>query len=240
MVEVLKFPFPEKLAEGVAAALLAEMNRFHCAAVSGARFGVALSGGRIAGHLFSALARAPGAGRLLAADYFWADERCVSPNSADSNYKLARDRLFLPLGVPKQKVHRIRGEVAPAEAAIQAESELRACAASGSEAQPVLDLVLLGMGEDGHVASLFPGEPEHVRDDPAVFRPVNSPKPPSLRITMGYATIAAARQVWVLISGHGKEPALRAALRSAGSLPLARVLHSRPETRIFTDVTVTS
>jgi 6-phosphogluconolactonase len=106
----------------------------------------------------------------------------------------------------------------------------------GVHALPVLDLIFLGMGEDGHVASLFPGENEAAGSDDAIYRAVNnSPKPPPNRVTLGYAAIAAARQVWVLVSGAGKEAALRESLCADGSTPLARVTKFRTQTRIFSD-----
>jgi 6-phosphogluconolactonase len=92
------------------------------------------------------------------------------------------------------------------------------------------------MGEEGHVASLFPGEPASVTSLPALYRPVEVPKPPPNRVTLGYGAIAAARQVWVLVSGTGKEGALRQSLAPAGQTPLARVLRARAGTRIYTDV----
>ena len=93
------------------------------------------------------------------------------------------------------------------------------------------------MGEDGHVASLFPGEREADGASPAVFRAVmNSPKPPPNRVTLGYAAIAAAKQVWVLTSGAGKEAALRESLSPTGRTPLARVLRARSDARVFTDI----
>ena len=99
---------------------------------------------------------------------------------------------------------------------------------------PVLDLVLLGMGEDGHVASLFPGEPETVMASKEVYRAVtNSPKPPPNRVTLGYPAIAAAQHVWVLVSGAGKERALRESLEPSGRTPLARVLRLRRQTTLF-------
>ena len=92
------------------------------------------------------------------------------------------------------------------------------------------------MGEDGHVASLFPGEPNVLISDKAIYRAVkNSPKPPLNRVTLGYAAIAAARQVWVLVSGAGKEAALRESLDVNGCTPLARVTKFRTQTRIFSD-----
>jgi 6-phosphogluconolactonase len=141
------------------------------------------------------------------------------------------------LGIVADRIHRIRGEASPEEAAQHAEAELCRIAPLNGDGQPVLDLIFLGMGEDGHVASLFPGEPETALSDKAVYRVVrNSPKPPPVRITLGYATIAAARQVWVLASGAGKETALRESLKPEGQTPLARVLRSCPQAKVFTDL----
>jgi 6-phosphogluconolactonase len=143
---------------------------------------------------------------------------------------MADELLFQPLGIAAGKIHRIRGELPPAAAAELAVKELSSVAAQ-------LDLIFLGMGEDGHVASLFPGEAEAARANPAVFRAVtNSPKPPPNRVTLGYGAIAAARQVWVLASGAGKEGALRESLSPTGETPLARVLRGCSSTRLFTDI----
>ena len=100
----------------------------------------------------------------------------------------------------------------------------------------MLDLIFLGMGEDGHVASLFPGVPLQKLDSAVPFLFIeNSPKPPPRRISLNYAAIAAAKQVWVLVSGAGKAPALRESLRPGGRTPLARVLQLCSRTRIFCD-----
>ena len=105
-----------------------------------------------------------------------------------------------------------------------------------SAAQPGLDLIFLGLGEDGHVASLFPGAPDEVVRNKSIYLPVLASKPPPQRITICFATIAAARQVWVLASGPAKENALRESLSANGQTPLARVLQSRDKTIIFTDI----
>ena len=107
----------------------------------------------------------------------------------------------------------------------------------GVESQPVLDLIFLGMGEDGHVASLFPDAPAEVVNHPGPFLFIdNSPKPPPRRISLSYAAMVAARQVWVLISGVGKEKALRESLVFSGKTPLARVIQLRHNTRIFSEI----
>jgi len=112
-----------------------------------------------------------------------------------------------------------------------------ASAAPETGVLPILDLIFLGMGEDGHVASLFPAEMEAAIADQAIYRVVkNSPKPPPNRVTLGYDAIAAARQVWVLVSGAGKEEALRESLHSGGRTPLGRVTQFRTrKTLVFSD-----
>ena len=103
-----------------------------------------------------------------------------------------------------------------------------------SEGQPKLDLIFLGMGEDGHVASLFPEDKEAL-ESKAVYRVVTSPKPPPRRITLGFPALAAAHEVWVLASGEGKAEALRQSQSPKGNTPLAKVLRDRTHTEIFTD-----
>jgi 6-phosphogluconolactonase len=168
--------------------------------------------------------------------FFWADERWVPPDDVESNYALARELLFEPLKIPDEQIHRVHCEAPEPDALQEVIGELRALSPFPPGGQPVMDLVFLGMGEDGHTASLFPGEPESVMNDPAIYRAVTAVKPPPRRVTLGYGAIAAARQVWVLISGGGKEQSLKQTLSPAGRTPLARVLQSRKETRIYTDV----
>lgn len=229
------FPDASSLAIAVAAEWLDALRP--CGMASPAR-GVALSGGRIARDFFRAVARlAKERGQSLGdVHFFWADERCVPPDHAESNYRSATELLLTPMGVPEENVHRIHGEEQSLDAAREAEAELRKFAPANAAGQPVLDLVLLGMGEDGHVASLFPGETEDTMSSPAVYRAVTANKPPPRRITLGYAAIAASREVWVLASGAGKELALRESLSPGGKTPLARVLGERSQTRIFTDL----
>jgi 6-phosphogluconolactonase len=102
---------------------------------------------------------------------------------------------------------------------------------------PSLDLIFLGLGEDGHVASLFPNVPSQILNCAVPFLAVeDSPKPPPRRVTMSYAAIAAANQVWVLVSGAGKAAALRDSLKPDAAMPLARVVRLRSRTTIFSDV----
>lgn len=200
-------------------------------------FTVALSGGRIANDFFKAIVNEAHQNKgIQHAHFFWADERCVPPDHDDSNYRTARELLFEPLRVDESRVHRVRGEDEPAQAAAAASQELLrvASSASGKPETPRLDWVFLGMGEDGHVASLFPGAVPHR----GIYYDVIGPKPPPRRITLSYDVLALAGEVWVLASGAGKERALRESLSPEGKTPLAEVIKSRPRTQIFSDISV--
>ena len=195
---------------------------------------MALSGGRISASLYRSFAEQAAARSLPRENlmFFWADERCVPPDHADSNFKVAQAHLFHPLRIPEARVHRILGEQPPEAAAALATAEIRALL-PGSPL-PQLDLILLGMGEDGHVASLFPGSAQ-CQSPGGVYCSVKGPKPPPDRVTLSYAMVAAAKEVWVLISGEGKANALRESLAPSGTTPLARVIRSRQHTRIFAE-----
>jgi 6-phosphogluconolactonase len=228
-------------------------NRW-CQQIAGTKnpFTVALSGGRIANDFFGAIvARADRNDGIRQAHFFWADERCVAPDHVDSNYRVACELLLEPLRIEPSHIHRIRGEDEPAKAAAAASEELLRVAAGGALGTarptqndavgravpsaprlPILDWIFLGMGEDGHVASLFPGaEPR-----PGIYYDVIGPKPPPRRITLSYDVLAAASKVWVLASGAGKEATLQQSFRPDGTPPLARVLRMRKGTEIFSDI----
>lgn len=230
-IQILRFSTPAELAAD-AARRWVEMLR----ATPG--MGTALPGGRIAGEFFrSAAARIRDeAVDIRQAHFFWGDERCVGPADPDSNFKLANDGFLRDLGVAPSQIHRVRGELVPEVAAEEASRDLRAWSKATSGEQPVLDLILLGMGEDGHVASLFPSASLEVIESPRVYQAVTGPKPPPRRVTLGYRALEAARNVWVLASGAGKQGALSASLESGRKTPLGRVLDARRQTTIFTDI----
>ena len=197
-------------------------------------FIVALSGGRIPKLLYESAVELSQPSAFKNVHFFWGDERVVPPTDDDSNFKLADDGLFQPLQIPPVQVHRVQTERSETEAVRLVTDELLQHAESQADGQPGIDLVFLGMGEDAHVASLFPGDPEAI-ESRAVYRAVTGPKPPPRRITLGYPALAAAREVWVLASGEGKAEALRASLAKGGNTPLACVLQSREHTEILTD-----
>ena len=229
-----RFASADALCASAAERLIEEWRR---GPAVGNTYCMALSGGRVARTLFTEVSRRAAGGAPDFVNFFWADERCLPPADPETNYAAARECLFNPLGIPPEQIHRIMGEKPAAAAAAQAEAEICRVAPLTAEGQPILDLVLLGMGEDGHVASLFPGEAaDSAAMSAAVYRPVmNSPKPPPQRVTMGYAAIAAAKKVWVIITGEGKKEALQRALELSSAVPLGRVLKQRNFTEIYTD-----
>jgi 6-phosphogluconolactonase len=233
--ELLSFANADELARAAAGAWLDEIE---AANHVGKTFCVALSGGRIAQKFFAATVTQARA-RAVSFEhvhFFWADERCVPPTDPDSNFKMANELLLVPLKISADKIHRLRGEDSPSAAVKIAEAELCRIAPSNEQQQPVLDLVLLGMGEDGHVASLFPGAAAKILDISVPFLVVkNSPKPPPTRISLSYKMIFAAKNIAILVSGAGKEAALRESLSPKGGTPLARVIQRRP-VKIFSDL----
>jgi len=227
-----RFLTPEQLAQAAADKWLERIARG-----DSSRQLVAVSGGRIS-RLFFAAAADRVKKRSLSLDqihFFWADERCVPQNHDDSNFLLAYDQLLRPAGVPDENIHRIRGEDPPQQAAQAASQDLAALAPKNAAGVPILDLILLGMGEDGHIASLF--RPPAPNTETGVYVAVNdSPKPPPDRITLTYPVIEAAKEAWALVSGAGKEQALKDSLE--GKTPLGRVIQSRRKTKIFSTITV--
>jgi 6-phosphogluconolactonase len=156
------------------------------------------------------------------------DERCVPPDHEDSNYRVAKESLLDPSGIPEGNVFRMRGEIAPEEAAREYEAKLRAMGARLGESRYMHDLLLLGLGEDGHTASLFPGSPaleETTRD----VMPVIGPKPPPQRISMTFPLINAAHHILFLVAEPAKREVAEAAIAGDKRYPASRV-HGREQT----------
>jgi 6-phosphogluconolactonase len=199
---------------------------------------VALPGGRITRRFLSeAFQQASASGiRFDGVDFFWGDERCVLPDDPESNHRLAWETLLGPALVPASRIHRVLGELDPASAAAMAEQDVRRTTGIHGSEWPVLDLVFLGMGEDAHVASLFPGTPPGTAEAPAFYVPVKGPKPPPQRVTMTFGALRAAAEVWVLASGVGKDAALQESLAPGSTTPLGLILARRGPTKVFTDI----
>ena len=148
------------------------------------------------------------------------DERCVPADSPDSNFHMAFESLLCRVPLPVGTVFQIQGEIDPNEAATQCEAQLAAVAKRMGESIYRHDLLLLGLGEDGHTASLFPGSPA-LEETQRLVIPTTGPKPPPQRITFTYPLLNASRKVAFLLNDPKKEPVLEAALR--GEFPSGKV-----------------
>jgi 6-phosphogluconolactonase len=183
---------------------------------------LALSGGKTPRAVHEELVKRAGEIPWERVQITFGDERCVPPDDAESNYRMARETLLEPVRIPEGNVFRIRGEIDPADAARDYEAHLAAVAARLGEARYVHDLILLGLGEDGHTASLFPGSPalaETVRN----VIPAIGPKPPPQRVTMTFPLINAARHVAFLAEGAAKLPLVEEIIAGRSTAPAAAV-----------------
>jgi len=175
------------------------------------RFSVALSGGSTPRALYRLLAEPPFRDAIdwPRVHLFWGDERFVPADHPDSNYRLAREALITRVPIPAENVHPIPTEAAdPETAASQYEETLRRCFATPEGVAPRFDLILLGLGADGHTASLFPESPaldEKQRLVAATF----VPKLGAWRLTLTPPILRAARHIIFLISGRDKASPLR-------------------------------
>jgi 6-phosphogluconolactonase len=185
-------------------------------------FRIALSGGNTPRPIYAEFGR-------IAHDLPWervrftfGDERCVPPDDAASNYRMARESLFEPCAIPEKSILRMRGEIEPQLAAQEYEDDLALLATQHGETTYRHDLFLLGMGPDGHTASLFPGTPalrEQVRRVVANF----VPKFESWRLTMTLPLINQSRQVLFLVSGDKDPVLLERVLAGDAEFPASQV-----------------
>ncbi|GAB4450503.1 MAG: 6-phosphogluconolactonase [Anaerolineae bacterium] len=188
------------------------------------RFVVAISGGSLPGIIAPPLLAEPLRSRLPwpACHLFFADERCVPLDDPESNYRLVREQLLNRLPVPPGQIYPIDPALSPAAAAEVYAAQLRRIFGD-APAPPRFDAVLLGMGPDGHTASLFPGHPllaEHTR---WVAPITNSPKPPPRRITLTLPLLNAARLVIFIATGSNKAEVLPRVLLPNATLPAGLV-----------------
>ncbi|MBV9957154.1 MAG: 6-phosphogluconolactonase [Acidobacteria bacterium] len=194
-------------------------------------FTLALSGGSTPRALYELLATEEKSARVPweQTQVFWSDERCVPPDDAESNYRLAHEALLSRVPVPAEHVHRMRGEDEPGAAAAAYAGELEKNVGAGD---PRLSLILLGMGEDGHTASLFP-QTDALKDTVHTVAANYVEKLKSHRLTMTLRTLNAAATVIFLVSGAAKSEALSKVFESDavadGSLPARLVRPAQGE-----------
>ncbi len=206
MSSVKVFPTPREVAL-YAAKCLREALSSHS---DPAPFRIALSGGNTPREMYAEFVQIANAGKLCRekAEFFFSDERPVGPESEQSNYRTAYQGLIQPLGIPGSIVHRMRGEADDLAAeARRYEAEIRDAFACPAPQIPSFDLILLGMGPDGHTASLFPDFDFTARNGALVAAPfVRSLESSRLTFTLGL--INKARKVLFLVTGSEKGPAV--------------------------------
>ena len=167
------------------------------------RFLVVLTGGSTPVRLYQLLAEEKGGNIEWDKNHaFWSDERCVPPDDQESNYGQARELLLRHVDIPDGNIHRIKGEINPVEASKDYDRVLKQYAPPHSE-WPRFDLVLLGMGEDGHTASLFPGSPVEVLT-PTLAVTAHYEDRPAERVTLTPPVINSARLIVFMVVGANK------------------------------------
>jgi 6-phosphogluconolactonase len=209
------YPSSSELARAAAARFTASARE---AIAERGRFVVALAGGSTPRPAYERLASEPFSRHIdwARVHVFWSDERCVPPDDPGSNYRMAREALLRRVPIPDQNVHRVRGEQLPDRAASSYQAELSSVLKGDR-----FDLILLGMGADGHTASLFPGT-SVLNERRALVRAVYPDPGRGWRVTLTLPVINAARQVLFLVVGAEKAAAL-AGMRAGRRLPAGRV-----------------
>lgn len=238
-------PDAGRLARAVATALVARLAAAQ--AVHGSA-SVVLTGGGIGTAVLgavAALAAEPQREQVdwTAVDVWWGDERYVPSADGERNERGARQALLDRVGVPEHRIHAMPPSdgsyAAPEDAAEWYAGELAGHAVEG-RALPRFDVLLLGMGPEGHVASIFPESPA-ARETRPVFAVHDCPKPPPTRISLGFSAINSAEEVWLLVSGEAKAEAVARALLGEEPLRLpAAGVHGARATRWLLDTEAAS
>jgi len=206
--EVRTFPDLKELSNAAAV----QFRSLAITAISeGGRFTAALSGGNTPKELYALLAKRPYSDRIAweHVHLFWADERCVPPGHDESNFRLVQEQLLSGVSIPPKNIHRIKGERGAVQAAKEYEQHLREF--FGGNGCPVLDAVILGVGADGHTASLFPGL-RHVDECDRLVLPVSPGYQRKDRVTLALPVLNHAKHVLILASGTAKQRVIRSIL----------------------------
>jgi len=218
---VAEYATPALVAEAVAE-LFAEEAR----GAIGARgtFRVALAGGTSPLAAYRRLADPRGPHRLdwTKVQVFFGDERCVPPGHEDRNDRAADEALLAHVPIPPENVHRV--DVLARNASERYEAEIRLVFGASESEAPRFDLILLGLGPDGHTASLFPGHAALAEQSRLVVRIAGAPKPPPERVTFTLPLLNAARAVVFVVTGAEKREAFRRVVGGDPALPAGRVL----------------
>ncbi len=196
-------------------------------AESGESLFVALSGGTTPRIFFERLAAPPYREETpwKNVHFFWGDERCVQPDNSESNFKMAKDSLLSHITIPDKNIHRIMGENPPQSEVKRYEKEIKDYVPKDRNGHPQFDWIFLGMGKDGHTASLFPGSPT-LQEKEAVCVIAVHPASGQKRISLTLPVINSGKRVSFLVTGEEKAPIVEEILKktpSSLSYPSARV-----------------
>ena len=186
---------------------------------------IALSGGSTPKIVFDELASAYGDQiSWEKVHFYWGDERCVSPTDEQSNYKMTKDHLLSKIDIPEENIHRIKGEADPQEEALNYAAIIKQNLPSVNGI-PQFDLVILGMGDDGHTASIFPHQID-LWDSDELCEVATHPESGQLRITITGKLINNSAKVVFLVTGKNKSAKVREIIRKEdhyGSYPASLV-----------------
>ncbi len=185
-------------------------------------FRIALSGGNTPRPVYAEFARIAAGLPWEKVHFTFGDERCVPPDDGKSNFRMANETLFLPAGIPDHSIARMRGEIDPKLAAQEYQDHLNLLATQRGEQIYRHDVILLGLGDDGHTASLFPGTAaleEKMQKVVANF----VPKLDTWRLTFTLPLINQARHICFLVDANKQEKMIERVLRGDPTLPAARV-----------------
>jgi 6-phosphogluconolactonase len=195
-------------------------------------FRVSLSGGSTPKALYGLLASDDFRDRFpwRRVSWYWGDERFVPYDHPESNYRMTREAMFAKAPVPPENIHPVPADGTPEDAAGRYERTLQEAygATTLDPARPLFDVTLLGLGPDGHTASLLPGDP--VLEERKRWVAAVAHGRPEVRITMTYPAIESSRRVAFLVAGREKAPILRAIRAGGSQVPAARV---RPRGELF-------
>lgn len=179
-------------------------------AAAGDSISVALSGGHTPKAFFEILAETPYREDIPwdKVIFFWGDERCVSPGNDESNYKMTNGALLSKIIIPSGNVHRVLGEDPPHNEALRYEEEIKEFVPAGRNGFPQFDWIFLGMGADGHTASLFPGAPT-LEEKEKICVVATHPETGQERISFTFPVLNNAKRVSFLVAGDSKAPVLK-------------------------------
>ncbi len=221
--EVKIYPKPKKVCKELSKEILKMTQNS-----SQKRFDIALSGGSTPKKLFKVLAKKyKDTIPWERIHFWWGDERCVSPTSDQSNYKMASDVLFSQIKIPSKNIHRIKGENPPDEEAVRYSSELDKHLNSRN-GFPVFDLIILGMGDDGHTASIFPDNMELLRETRNCVV-AKHPESGQKRITLTGKVLNNASRVFFLITGENKAERISEIMNNEESAKQLPAYYVEPE-----------